>query len=297
MRSGFTYKGRHSSEFGAVAKTISRPVLPEMKDYTFDTPLMDGVYDFSEANEYGRAFYNDRFFEIQLQAGADNLRSLEKKISKLAAWIKGSGELIFDDMPLVKWNARVISEMCFVPERYGKKAALTAVFRVEPFGRCIFNTIDGPALNDPAELDDNIPIDVSGAFTWSLDGGADEYKLVSGNLSVVNMGNVHIRPVIKIAGDVKNIAFSNGRKALEINTSGDGFIVDFKKNTVSDMNGKSVMTSVGGEFFELGTQTENIAVSLYIKGSAVITAEYEPVFIYDCDFDEVDWSENNAEIV
>lgn len=147
MRSGFTFKGIHSSKFGITAKTRSRSVLPEMKYSSVESPLIDGVYDFSAANEYGHAFYNDRFFEIQIQAAAYNLRELEKKVSKIAVWLRGNGELRFDDMPLVKFKCSVISEMGFVPEWHGKTTVMTAVFRAEPFGECIFDTVSGPELN------------------------------------------------------------------------------------------------------------------------------------------------------
>ena len=45
---GFTYKGRHSSEFGIVAKTSNRPIVPEQKSYYYETPYMDGEYDMTD---------------------------------------------------------------------------------------------------------------------------------------------------------------------------------------------------------------------------------------------------------
>ena len=73
MKTGFTFKGRHSDEFGLVMKTSSRPIHPEMKSYTYDSPLTDGVYDFSSANSYGRAFYQNRIFTLIMQIYADDL--------------------------------------------------------------------------------------------------------------------------------------------------------------------------------------------------------------------------------
>lgn len=294
MRNGFTYKNRHSSEFGIVAKTKSRPVLPEMKSYTFEPPSSDGAYDFSEANEYGRAFYNDRFFEIQIQISADNLKTLEKKVSKTAVWLKGSGELAFDDMPLVKWRARVVSELGFAPELGGRTAVMTVVFRVEPFSICFFGTAQGPVIDSLPELESNIPMDVAGRFIWSVIGGADGYMKASKTLRVVNASNVPVRPVVRITGAIKNVSAASGGKMLEINTSGSGFIIDLKKHTVVDLSGQNVMKNVSGDFFELDAGTSDVEVSMYASGEAEIAVEYEPEFVYDFDFDDVDWSESNA---
>ncbi len=294
MKCGFTYKNRHSSEFGIVAKTKSRPVIPEMKNFTAELPLKDGVYDFSESNEYGRAFYNDRFFELEIQVSAENLHSLEKKVSKIAVWLKGSGELIFDDMPFVKWRARVISELGFAPALRGKTTVMTAVFRVEPFSACIWNTADGPMLDSAFELDSNIPIGIDEVFTWTFEGSASEYRNVSYTLRVVNAGNVQVRPVVKITGTVKDITLERDGKELYINSSGNGFTVDFKNHTVKNLSGQNAIKYTVGNFFELDEVTCNIDVVLKAKGTVKIKVEYEPAFVYDYDFDDVDWSESNA---
>lgn len=294
MRSGFTFKGIHSSKFGITAKTKSRPALPEMKYSSVESPLIDGVYDFSAANEYGHAFYNDRFFEIQIQAAADNLRELDKKVSKIAVWLKGSGELQFDDMPLVKFNCSVISEMGFVPEHYGKTTVMTAVFRAKPFGACIFDTVSGPELNSEMELDTNIPIDILRANTWSFTGGNNAYSEVNKLLKIVNAGNVYASPVIRIDGLVKNVSIACGSKSLYINAQKNGFIIDCKKQTVTDLNGNSVMANFSGSFPELKEGVSDMLVSMYVNNDASVSIEYTPRFVYDCDFDYADWGECNA---
>ncbi len=294
MRNGFTFKNRHSSEFGIVAKTKSRPVLPEMKSYTFDSPLIDGMYDFSESNEYGHAFYNDRFFEVGLQVSADSLKALETKVSKIAVWLKGSGDLIFDDMPLVKWRARVVSELGFAPELRGKTTVMTVAFRAAPFSACVFDTADGPVIDSVIELGMNVPLDVPGRFIWTVTGGESSYAAAEKTINVINTGNVYTRSVIRIVGTVKNISVARGDKTLLVKTSGSGFIIDLKKKTVTDLSGQNAMTSVCGDFFELETGVSEITVSLYAIGEASVAVEYTPEFVYDFDFDDVDWSESNA---
>lgn len=294
MRNGFTFKGIHSSKFGITTKTRSRSILPEMKYSSVESPLIDGVYDFSAANEYGHAFYNDRFFEIQIQAAAYNLRELEKKVSKIAVWLRGSGELRFDDMPLVKFKCSVISEMGFVPERHGKTTVMTAVFRAEPFGECIFDTVSGPELNSEMELDTNIPIDILRAHTWNFTGGRNVYAEVNKLLKIVNAGNVYASPVIRIDGLVKNVSIACGNKGLYINAQKSGFIIDCKKQTVTDLNGNSVMTNFSGSFPELKEGVTKMPVSMSVNNDASVSIEYTPRFVYDCDFDYADWGESNA---
>ena len=40
-----------------------------------------------------------------------------------------------------------------------------------------------------------------------------------------------------------------------------------------------------------------VNISAYVNGNATVTVEYEPRFVYNFDFDDVDWSESNAQTV
>lgn len=46
MRNGFYFKNKHSNDFGVTVQTQSRPIKPEMKIQTYDSPYIDGEYDF-----------------------------------------------------------------------------------------------------------------------------------------------------------------------------------------------------------------------------------------------------------
>ena len=67
MRNGFYFKNKHSNDFGVTVQTQSRPIKPEMKIQTYDSPYIDGEYDFSTANAYNREFYKNRVFKMNLQ--------------------------------------------------------------------------------------------------------------------------------------------------------------------------------------------------------------------------------------
>ena len=69
----------------------------------FESPVMDGTYDFSAANSYGRAFYKNRVFVISMLIFADNICLLQEKLSEISLWLSGDGVLVFDDMESVEW--------------------------------------------------------------------------------------------------------------------------------------------------------------------------------------------------
>ena len=138
MRTGFKFKNKHTRDFGVTAQTQSRPIRPETKSQTYETQIMDGEYDFSAANMHGREFYNNRTFQMDIKVIADNLTALQKKLSKLSAWLMGRGELIFDDTPLVKWDAHIVDTIEYKPE-HGRSAVLSVMFKVKPFAGLIFD--------------------------------------------------------------------------------------------------------------------------------------------------------------
>ena len=172
MRNGFIFKDRHSSDFDVTVRTKSRPILPSVKENIVDLPYRDGGYDFSKANPFGREFYNDRIFTVTFNIYADNLAEMQRKLSLLSLWLCGEGELIFDDMPFLKWRGKVSDEVIYMPEHSGRKAVMEVSFRAEPFCKCIFNT-DGPTLEMPFMLGANIPIDISCLFKFNISGSGD----------------------------------------------------------------------------------------------------------------------------
>ena len=87
MRNGFYFKNKHSNDFGVTVQTQSRPIKPEMKIQTYDSPYIDGEYDFSTANAYNREFYKNRVFKMNLQISAADMSELNSKITKITTWL------------------------------------------------------------------------------------------------------------------------------------------------------------------------------------------------------------------
>lgn len=274
MRAGFKFKDRHTRDFGVTAQTQSRPIRPETKSHTYETPIMDGEYDFSEANIYGREFYNNRTFQMDLKVTADNLTELQKKLSKLSAWLMGKGELIFDDTPLVKWSAHIIDTIEYKPE-HGKNAVLSVVFKVKPFANLIFNVANGPYLDDEIYLDDNIPLDISTYFIFEGTGKHSH--------TVINIGEVPIRPIITVSGVTGAVTLSCNGHTL---TVPGNCTIDCERQTViyEDI---SLMKNVFGIFFELAVGGNVLTVSK----TATVEISYEPKYLHDANFNEVNWNE------
>ena len=249
---------------------------------------MDGSYDFTAANPFGREFYNDRIFELSLQITADHLTALERKTAAIAAWLTGSGELIFDAASGVKWKGRFISEVAYAPEKRGKTAILSVIFQSAPIGEATFNTIDGIRLKDAVYLDSDIPLDMSGYFVKSLTSGSNA-------VDFVNLGDFYVRPQLEFAGDMKNITVIFGDSKIMLEDLTGNAVIDLEKCIVTDGNGNSLLGNMQGDFFELPAGRSMLQI--YTDEPCTLSLRYTPRTIYDFDFSEIDWGDADAETV
>ncbi len=266
MRSGFSFKGQHSSGFEVTVRTNDRPVRPETKEERYNPTNRDGERSFAQANHYGREYYEDKVFQIELRITANGLSELQSKITKLSRWIMGSGELIFDDTPLVKWDARIIDTVQYMPEHGGKDAMFLVKYRVKPFSELVFNTIDGPCLDDEIELDSDIPLDLGEYFIFE---GAGDH-------TVMNIGDMPVRPIITVENASKPITISINGVKLTVPKNAE---IDCENYTVKDMSGKSLMLQVTGDFPEL-KQGANI-MTVTSDEKITVEIEYEPRYIHN----------------
>jgi phage-related protein len=267
MRAGFTFKGQHSNWFGATVKTKDRPIRPETKETIYETQSMNGGYSFAEANANGHEYYRDKVFQMELQIAADELPQLQKKITRLSRWIIGRGELIFDDTPLVKWDARIVNTVQYLPERGGKKAVFLVSYRVKPFAGLIFDTIEGSSLKDEIELDSDMPLDISEYFVFT-----------GGTHAVKNIGDMPVKPIITIKGTAGAVSVTCNGHTLTV--PGD-CMIDCERYLVTDSSGRNLMNQVTGEFFELA---EGETILTITGGSGIsVSIEYAPLYIHSVD--------------
>lgn len=279
MRTGFKFKGRHSSDFGIVAKTKSKPIVPEQKVYTYDLPGADGEIDMSECNEYGRTMYKSRLIEIELQISAGGLSELQRTAARIAAWLTGKGELIFDDSYGTKWDARVSSDISFAPELAGKKAVMSVVFKTD-MGKATFTTGEGVLLKDCISLDSNLPLDLAEKFKFSLSVGEN-------NIKIANIGDFYTKPIFRFSEGAENVTINcNGKRIIAEDIESD-VIIDCERCVVTDSEGNNLLKKKQGSFFELAPGLNDCSV--YVSGACEMTVDYVPMTMYDFDFACVDW--------
>lgn len=282
MRNGFKFKDIHSSQFGVSVRTKSRPIRPSAKMFLSEVPCRDGVYDFSASNPYGREFYNNRTFAVSMSIYADNMTLMQEKLTRLSNWLCGKGELIFDDIPLVKWTGKVSDEIIYMPEHEGRKAVIEVTFSAEPFSRCVFGT-DGPTIGmEHIVIGDNIPIGIDEVYTYTVSG--------KGDITVMNVGDRPMRPVIEISGNASGIKLAVEDKALSFNADGD-VTVDFDKQSVTDSNGR---VKISGVFFEFQSGKNILHIENSNTDKLTVRIHYIPQFMYNLYFDDMNWGESYA---
>lgn len=287
MVCGFRFRGRHCSEFGIVAKTKSSVLIPQVKKYAYSPALYDGEMDFSDANPYGRVFYENRTVELQLQFGAECLAELSKKAAKIASWLCGSGYLEFDNANSSRWFGRVASQTDFVPELEGRKAIIGVIFTISAMGESDFEVGGELSVSSGIMLGAGIPLDMNSKF--------QNIPLSSGNniLKFFNIGDFYVRPIFEFGKEVDMISVSFSGKSITVNSIGqNGLFVDFEKHIARDGDGNNIMNKMSGEFFEFPAGVSEYAV--YCDKGTEMNIRYMPKCVYDFDFSELEWEEENA---
>lgn len=276
MRTGFSFNGKHTSEFkGVTVRTKDRPIFPLVKEQVYSADNMNGEYDFTDIS--GHEYFNARNFQMEFAVVAENLRELQKKMSALSNWFKGRGTLIFSDLPLVKWNGRIIDSVSYMPEHGGHSAVLSVTYKVQPFSELIFDVINGPYLDMDIPLDSDIPLDGAEYLTFN---GTGTYT------NVPNVGDVHVKPVITVTGSTGIFTIGNNGVNITVKHQGN-FIIDCKKEIVYNGN-TSLMKDTAGAFFELAPDTDN---TITIIGTGTAQINYIPQFLYDATLDNMDWGD------
>ena len=101
---GFTFKGKHSSEFNIGFKSVDRTVIPERRKKEFTILGKSGTLEL-ESTEYEKRYIKGTIGVMYISKFED----LRIKIRDLAGWLSGSGLLIFDDEPDKAYEASVYS--------------------------------------------------------------------------------------------------------------------------------------------------------------------------------------------
>ena len=115
---GFTYNGKHSSEFGIVrvsdGSRFNENLLPTIQDKTVQVPGGDGTYYFG-------SFYTQRQFSISF--AFNDLTEQELANLRTHFGDKGVHDLIFDECPYKAYSAKVTgtATIKYIPFDQGEK--------------------------------------------------------------------------------------------------------------------------------------------------------------------------------
>ncbi len=269
---GFMYKGKHSwRDIGVITTVRSRPFLaPPKTNFNEEIPYMDGSIDYSQTG--GRVFYKDKVLEVDFAIKQSDTRVRNKTIERFASWLAGGkGELILDDMPLVKWTAYPINtdDMQILLNRLGK---CTVEFRCEPFNGFIYSTGEGIPLDSDFELDSDIPI-----------GWGEEYEISDGinKITIPNDGSVYARPTIEFTGDFNSVSVTLGENTISYNVPFTNIEIDCDCFAVFE--GETEVTDrSSGDFIELAPGDNEVIITAIGRGS--VCFDFNPKYFYDTQY-------------
>lgn len=227
---GFTYKGRHCSEFGArlLRYNIGSPALRENEDTIAG---LDGVIDYG--TELGR-----REIEVVFDIDPDE-RSFKRRQSQILSWLKPSsagGKLTFSDIPDRFFNAKLTGSMAV--EQIGKYGEIRVTFKAtDPYSYSTTES-DDVILDSDISLEEEITLDA----TWSFTVNSPQ------TITVNNWGYEDVRPRIVITGSWTKVSvagFTYNAAAV-----GKTLVIDCARETAR-IDGVSVLGNVTGDFVTL----------------------------------------------
>ncbi len=143
---GFTYNGTHSSEYGIVAKTVNRPILPTLRKRELVVPGKHGTYDFNDNT------FENRIIEVELRYIGTSFEELRTRSREIAYWLSGYSEeknLIFDDED-DKWYVAKIYSTVGLTNLF-KLGETTIQFECEPFAYATLDEYDETYEYDTGE--------------------------------------------------------------------------------------------------------------------------------------------------
>lgn len=108
---GFTFKGIHSSAYNLYYKTDSRELMPTARRSTVTIPQRSGAH----VQQYGD--YEEREESFTCSFIKNSAMTIPATARKIAAWLSGTGKLVFDDEPDVYYMATILDAPAFNRQR------------------------------------------------------------------------------------------------------------------------------------------------------------------------------------
>ena len=124
---GLKFKERHSyDDFGLIMKSLDRSLLPAVKRRQVDILFLDGKFDLQK-----EPVYDNRIITVSFSYHFKTLFEMQQKKRQLAAWLSGTGTLLFDDEPDKYYEAKVFEAVAI--EQSLKRMAVSVGFECKPF--------------------------------------------------------------------------------------------------------------------------------------------------------------------
>ena len=160
----FKYNGKNSfTEFGIIAKSVKRPLLPTLKKKQLVIPGRHGSYDFGDNT------FDNRTISVLLQFVGQNINDLRLQARNIAAWLSGGyTPLTFDDEPDKYYLARVYDGIDL--NSFALAGEATVTFECMPFALYQVSTGEDVLLDSVLPLDSNILLNTVDAYTVAVKG-------------------------------------------------------------------------------------------------------------------------------
>ena len=218
MTYGFTFNGKHSSEFGLYVKTNTRTLKAEEKFEKEDLQLRNGSHTFKTG-------YKDRKINLDLTLLNCNYTERKQNLRKIAAWLTTDKRqpLIFDDELDILYMAQVNNA---VDTNISSSATdeFSLSFDCDPFKYKTIPTINYIYLGDMLELGSIINLGVDNLRTFEI----KTQEIIFNLDSTAPIENY----VIELEGNMESIQINN----MILNNVNGRFKIDLYNKVVYKIN-------------------------------------------------------------
>jgi len=205
MGYGFSFNGRHCSEFGLAVKSKNRQLLPTSNDIYVDIPGRHGSFHFPGELQ-------DRIIELECAFVGTSRENLREKARQIAAWLytKERAILSFDDEPGRYYMAKL--DGAIDPEQLSVLATFSLSFRCEPLAYGA--EVEADFASDQATINNPGSFEALPSFTVTFTSSANEWRVALGAKYVRVIHNFQAGDVLEIS-NATGLVLINGARALD----------------------------------------------------------------------------------
>lgn len=257
---GFSFKGKHSSEFNIGVRSVDRSFLPGKRKKQIIIPGMSGSIDFDDDT------YENRPIEVEIGLiKIFNFVDLRQVCREVAGWLNGSGKLIFDDEPDKYYLASIYSPSGIKQLPLSPRGIVGISFECQPFAYMAVDTgedltweqADFPWITDAYwNMVESYQFVATGtkSFTFNNPGTREiNFKSPQGSKSL-----------IKINGSWTNLNISLNGNILTYTQPSTGELIIDNVEMETTLNGTNALSAIDGdieEFLEITPGDNIISIS------------------------------------